>query len=374
MASVQPDSAARRPGVRFLLRLLMVLLLAGYALLFGEWFLRLLAPQPLVPRYVTGGADGIRANMPDIAFRQWTPEVDVVIRYNHAGMRDDRPPPPAAKAPGECRVALLGDSYFVGFESDWAPSFAHQLEVALARRGHRCRVLDLAVSGFGHAEMLVALQSRVRQWQPDAVIFSVHQTDGLDNLRSGLFRLVDGRLQPTGNSFLPGVAMSDRLNRFAAYRWLQENSHLYSAAREWLGRTGKQLLASFRKSRDTDDAGEDGALPVKGFVGDRALNRALVEAAVADTRRMGAIPLLFDIPTSGGRLRYVSVAGDLLGADLVRTLPFASPLPRFKAVMRPDTKLYLEHGHRHWTAPGNRIAAETAADALVAAGLGAPSR
>jgi hypothetical protein len=347
----------------------MVVLLPVYALVFGEYFLRLMDPQPLVPRYVTGGPDGVRANMPDTTFRQWTPEVDVRIHYNHAGMRDDRPPPPLAKAPGECRIALLGDSYFVGFESDWAHSFGHQLERALARHGHPCRVLNFAVSGFGHAEMLVALDSRVRRWRPDLVIASVHQTDGLDNLRSSLFRLSpDGRLERNAASYLPGVAISDRLNRSRFYRWLQENSHLYSAGREWLGSTGKQLLAGLRRRQQVAAEGGGDNAPVTGktFVGDRQLNRALAQALVAESRAIGAQTLLFDIPGSGGRMRYVSAASDLLGADLLAELPFASPFDRFRAMMGPDVKLYLEHGHRHWTALGNRVTAEVAADAIVA--------
>ena len=30
-----------------------------------------------------------------------------------------------------------------------------------------------------------------------------------------------------------GIAISDQLNKLALYRWAQENSHLYSALREW---------------------------------------------------------------------------------------------------------------------------------------------
>jgi hypothetical protein len=114
------------------------LAIIAYAMVFGEIFLRTFKPEPLVPRYVTGGPDGIRANIPNVSFRQWTPEVDVTVRYNDKGMRDDRPAPPLARQAGECRVALVGDSYFVGFESDYAHSFARQLEGLLSRAAGRC--------------------------------------------------------------------------------------------------------------------------------------------------------------------------------------------------------------------------------------------
>lgn len=368
--SVQP-SRTRLPLWQ---KLGLLVLLFAWTLLFGELFLRALSPQPLVPRYVTGGEDGIRANMPGAAFRQWTPEVDVTIHYNAAGMRDDRPPPPLAKAPGECRIALLGDSYFAGFESDWNDTYANRLEQALHSRGADCRVLDFAVSGFGHAEMLVALNSRVKQWQPDLVVVSIHQTDGIDNLRSNLFRLTDdGRLEPTGATYLPGVAISDRLNGFWLYRWAQENSHLYSAAREWAGHTGKKLLAQLRQrpmaegeEAPADDAEDNGG---KAWVGSERLNRALVKDLLTESREMGASMLFVDIPTMGNRTRYTSIAGDLIGPEFLAEIPFVSPIDRFRHIMNPQTKIYLERGHRHWTPLGNREAAEVSADAIIARGL-----
>lgn len=357
---------------------LLLLLVAGglaYSLLFGELFLRWLSPQALVPRYVTAGPEGVRANMPGASFRQWTPEVDVTVRYNAAGQRDDRPPP-GPRTAGDCRVALLGDSYFVGFESDYAGSFAAQLEQALARRGHPCRVVNFSVSGFGHAENLRILDSRVRPYAPDVLLMSVHQTDGLDNLRADLYRPGPAGLEPTGKSFLPGIGISDRLNKLAAYRWAQENSHLYSAVREWAGGMGKRVLAMMRFSAMADE-GEDApaeAVPapesaLPAWVGNPALNAMLVDAIARDAGVMGARLMLFEIPSSGGRDRYVPVSAKLLPPEVLARVPHTSPLGRFEAMAGPDVQLYLEKGHKHWTALGNRVAAEEAADALVAGGL-----
>jgi hypothetical protein len=370
---------ARRPWWR-----LPLLLAAGlvYALLFGELFLRLLSPQALVPRYVTAGPDGVRANMPGAAFRQWTPEVDVMVRYNAAGQRDDRPPP-GPRAPGDCRIALLGDSYFVGFESDWPNSFAARLEEALSRRGHPCRVVNFAVSGFGHAENLRILESRVWPFKPDVLLMSVHQTEGFDNLRADLYRPGPSGAEPTGKSYLPGIAISDRLNQLAIYRWAQENSHLYAAAREWAGSMGKKLLATMRMSaadEDGDAAGTEAAATdaaatvLPAWAGNPVLNVQLVAAIDHDARASGARLMLFEIPSSSSRTRYVPVADKLLPPELMSagalgTLPMASPIGRFQAIAGPDVQLYLEKGHKHWTALGNRVAAEAAADALIEDGL-----
>lgn len=368
IANTSPPPAGR--WWRLPLKAALVLV---YALLFGEIFLRLLLPQALVPRYVTGGADGVRANIPNVTFRQWTPEVDVRIHYNQAGQRDDRPPP-GPKQPGECRIALLGDSYFVGFESSFANQFGTRLEQALAARGHPCRTVNFAVSGFGDAEMLRILDSRVRRFQPDVLLVSVHQTDGYDNLRANLYHVGPQGLIPTGNSYLPGVAISDRLNHYRAYRWVQENSHIYSALREWAGTTGKKLLAMWRRSdagtaTPTDPTAAEGASPpddlFPAWAGDRQLNGALLLAIQQQGAAMGARTLLFEIPTSGSRSRYVGVLDRLVPPAILQQIPHASPLRTFQRMASPTTQLYLERGQRHWTALGNRVAAAVAADALI---------
>lgn len=366
--------------MRSLRTLGLTLACLAYALVFGEMFLRVFDPQPLVPRYVTGSGDGIRANMPNVAFRQWTPEVDVTVRYNDQGMRDDRPAPPLAKAPGECRVALLGDSYFVGFESDYPHSFAYQLEQALAARGRQVRVLNFAVSGFGTAEDLIVLKRRAAAWKPDLVIMSWHASDPADNIRSDLFRLSgDGTLEPTGNSFLPGIELSDDLMGVPGYRWLIENSHLYSAVRERVGMMAKSFLAQLRGQQaaaQTDPeafqnwggyAAMPSLLPPRGpGQGSAELDYALIQAVQAEAEADGARFLLFDIPTRRNRMEYISAIETFLGqpAGIVT----ASPLDDFAMAARPDRKLYWEKGHIHWTPAGNAMAAAVAADAVVKRG------
>ncbi len=366
IARSKPQGAGTRPAW---MRALILVGLGIYALVFGEIFLRALAPEAIIPRYVTGGDDGVRANMPGVTFRQWTPEVDVRLTYNEAGMRDDRPAPPLARAPGECRIAILGDSYFVGFESSFADSFAVRLERALESRGRACRTLNFAVSGFGHAEQLRILDSRVLPWKPDVILMSVHGSDGNDNLRAALYRLdEEGRLVPRNAAYLPGVAISDRLHRVGAYLWAQENSHLYSALRNYAGKTGKQLLALLRRREAAATAAEDGA-DGPAFRGNPALNRAIVRQIETEARASGARLMLFEIPRMRGREEVVSTAPDLLGRDLLADIPFASAAGAFRAAAGPDVKLQLERGHHHWTPLGNRLAAEAAADALVRHGL-----
>ena len=363
-------------------RLLKLLGIVAYTLVFGELFLRVLLPQPLVPRYVTGSADGIRANMPDVAFRQWTPEVDVIVRYNDAGMRDDRPAPPLAKPPGECRVALLGDSYFVGFESDYAHSFAKHLEDDLRARGRHCRVLDFAVSGFGTAEMLIALQHRAVQYHPDIVLMSWHATDPDDNIRSNLFKLDDsGKLVATGQPFLPGIGVSDQLMRSGVYRWLIENSQLYSAVRERIAGLIKVLLVQARiaaarggsAATPATSAPEEGVLPpADARPGLPALDNALIFAVNDAARAAGAKFMVFDIPARRARDAFITMR-DWLPKPVLFELPVVSPIEAFRASNPNAAPIYLEHGQLHWTARGNAIAAQVAANAIIAQGWLAPT-
>ena len=353
---------------------LISLAVIAYAVVFGELFLRVVAPEPLMPRYVTGAPDGIRANMPNVAFRQWTPEVDVTIRYNDQGMRDDRPAPPLVKAARECRVALLGDSYFVGFESNYPESFAKQLEDRLRARGKPVRVLDFAVSGFGTAEDLIALNHRVAPYRPDVVVTSWHGSDPDDNIRSNLYHMVDGRLQPTGRDFLPGIAVSDRLMQSRVYRWLIENSQLYSAVRERAGVFTKSLLANLRRKDAQQDGSDDTAMSIATAapqaeplsIGTAPLDRALVEATRDAATAIGAHFLLFEVPTRSTRTYFKSPLAkylpDLTGVDI------ASPMAAFTAAARPDLKLYQEKGQMHWTARGNALAADVAAADIVRRG------
>ena len=89
-------------------KLVKLALIALYALVFGELFFRAMAPQPLMPRYVTDGGDGIRQNIAGAVYRQKTPEVNVEIRINQAGLRRDSELP-HEKANGTTRIVLTPD-------------------------------------------------------------------------------------------------------------------------------------------------------------------------------------------------------------------------------------------------------------------------
>ena len=74
-------------------------------------------------------------------------------------------------------MLLFGDSYLVGFEVAYEDSFAYLLQQRLDAAGRHCEVINLAVSGFGTAEMLIALKEDGLRYRPDVVIFSSNASD-----------------------------------------------------------------------------------------------------------------------------------------------------------------------------------------------------
>lgn len=333
-----------------------------YAVLFGELFLRLVAPVPLMPRYVTAAPYGVRVNMPNAAYWQTTPEVRVQVRTNAKGIRADRDYP-YAKPADRCRVVVLGDSFFMGYEVDLERSFAYLLERSLNERGYTCDVVNLAVSGFGTAEMVRTLVADGLRYAPDLVIFQWHQSDLADNLRARLYTVEDGRLAPLADQYLPAVGTRDWLMRFGAYRWLIENSQLYSAVRETAARHVKQALVLLAKLRGTGDKPADG-----GATAETTLAELLLLEGQRIATENGARFAVVDIPTRVSRQEFETTL-DRLSLDVRGELSVVTPLHAFAAHAGPKTKLYFEQGHGHLTELGNRILTDVVVETLVNDGL-----
>ncbi|MEQ9121191.1 MAG: SGNH/GDSL hydrolase family protein, partial [Alphaproteobacteria bacterium] len=301
-----------------------------YALGFGEGFLRVLAPQPLMPRFITGTDYGIRGNIPGVDYRQRTEEIDVTLHINAQGMRADREYP-EAKPAGVCRVALLGDSYFMGYEADLEDTIGVRLEQRLALAGYNVEVLNFAVSGFGTAEMLVQFEHKVKQFAPDIVVFQFHGSDFNDNVRSNLFRLKDGRAVPTGADYLPAVGVRDWLGQFAVYRWMVENSHLYSAVRERAAEFVKKLLQRIRAVPEAHAAAPAPEFAAPGIPYAAAeLTKAILIRAREEVTATGAAWRVLEIPTWSSRVDFVSRAGLFVSSPEI-ALRFTTPLRAMEA-------------------------------------------
>jgi hypothetical protein len=339
------------PASGLLRRLILVPALALYALLLGEACVRVLDPQPMMPRYVTGTAWGIRGNLPGAVYRHVTPEVDVGYRINSQGLRADREYP-LEPPPDACRVAVIGDSYFAGYEVEFEDTVARNLERALVAAGTPAEVLNFSVSGLGTAEMLRTYEGQIRRFSPDLLVAQWHYTDLDDNPRSGLYEVRDGQLRQAAREYLPSIAVQDTLNRFALYRFLSEHSQLYSFVRERAGGLGKQAISWLRQvgkpadpkvpAASVENAGPTGPGP------EQVLSALLLRRLGEATTTAGTDFLIVDVPDMLGRDKLVSV-WDSLPASVVRDLPVLHAAEVFAPLASPDTKLYFERGHRHLT-------------------------
>jgi len=350
-----------------------------YTAFIGEVYFRLVDPQALMPRYVTGTPFGVRGNIPNARYWNHTPEVDVEYRINGQGLRADREYP-HQKPPGTCRVAVFGDSFFFGIELDVTQTFESQLERRLKEAGYRAEVLNFAVGGFGTAEMLQALDGFGRQFQPDAVIFSWDDSDLLDNVRSGLYRLDDGHLERASAEYLPGVKTSDWLMQHAWYRLIADHSELYSFARDKIEflvkrhqrRANKDSMAPAEGSstgatappattaqKDTHtEAADDAAANARANELQRRRNAELASALLLRANdvahSMGADFYLVEIPWKVSRTEFtpsLDVLSDAVRAD-VKLVHTAAALSR---AARPDRELYFETGQGHLTPVGESI-------------------
>ena len=83
-----------------------------------------------------------------------------------------------ASSPSTRRQASVAFSFSAtpsfGLRSRSSNSFAWYLEAMLLSAGFNCEVLNLSVSGFGTAEMLIALEKSGLNYSPDLVIFQWH--------------------------------------------------------------------------------------------------------------------------------------------------------------------------------------------------------
>jgi hypothetical protein len=345
-------------------RLLAGVALIAYTLLLGEAYFRLVDPQALMPRYVSGTAWGVRGNIPHAHYWNHTPDVDVEYRINGQGLRAERDYP-LAKPPGTCRVAVFGDSFFFGIELDFEHTYEGQLQKRLTQAGYRAEVMNFAVGGFGTAEMLRTFEQFGRKFNPDVAIFSWDDSDLQDNVRSGLYRLQDGALAEANAEYLPGVKTSDWLMRHRLYRLIADHSELYAFVRETTEVLVKRRLKAQGKPDNDDDeaaAQEFSARQKRSAV---ELSSALLRKTREVVAASGADFYLVEIPFKLSRTKFRSSL-DMLPADLRSQINMVDTAGALGQVARPDLKLYYEAGQGHLSPYGMSILVDETMKHLVA--------
>jgi hypothetical protein len=343
-----------------------VLFAIAWTLFAAEWFLRIFAQQPLMPRNVTASDFGTRVNVPNSVYRQRTPEVNVQVRINSQGIRADYDIP-LEKPPGVKRIVVLGDSYGMGYEVDLKDAFTTQMANILQAAGHKVEIVNLSVSGYGNAEELLMLEHRGFAFHPDLVLLAWQGTDLDDNIRCGLYALRDGKLVRDQASYLPGVRTRQVLDRVPGYNWVEANSQLYSFAREMTAFRVKAMLLALRGSEEPavtqEHSAPDG--PAAAQPGTRAappplsypqlLTAALLKQVQDESKQHGAPLLMLNIPTWVSRTHFISLF-PRAALDEAGRFDVVSPLDVF--AQHRGEKLYWERGHYHFTVAGCRLVGE----------------
>ncbi|MBK7875211.1 MAG: hypothetical protein IPJ77_05595 [Planctomycetes bacterium] len=312
------------------------------ALLAAEFGVRLvLGEQPKFPRHVVRAPWGLRRNAPNAVYRHASADVDVEFRINSRGLRDDREHA-YAKPDGLRRIVCLGDSFTIGYEVDEADCFARVLERELRASGLRVDVLNAGVSGFSTAEEVLYLERELARYEPDLVILSFFGNDLADNVRTGLFALHEGRLEPAADEYVPAGRLGDFLNTNVVFNWLSEHSDAFVVLKERLTKEVKRDMVESERTARTP--------ALDPATHERRLCAALYERLYAWTRSH-EIPLVVQsIPFPDDADEKVLVDSfPLEDFDVDREGLVFVPA---RTVLQPLTGkelLYWRRSHAHWT-------------------------
>ena len=276
----------------------------GARLLFGNQIM-------LIPRFHTSATYGdftIRRLRPNSQFWHTDPDGHWKFITNSQGYRSNQDFK-MEKPPGVFRVIALGNSTTEGFEVRQNYTYPAVLERYLRKNGVNAEVFNTGVSGFGTAEELIYLENEGIKYRPDAVVLGFFGNDYDDNVRSDLFRIVNGELAIANKSYIPGVRILDIINSVPLLRWLSQNSYFYSFAVNTVWETVKAArLGSAERARETE------------FTRGTSLNTYKTDLQVALLRRLyafcrshGVMLVIVDIPQLSEPKLLPSIPSDLEG-------------------------------------------------------------
>lgn len=309
----------------------------------------------MLPRYVQAGDFGMRVNMPNQTYTHSTAEYTVEIRTNAQGIRADKDISYENKGRKK-RIVVLGDSFGMGYGVELRDSFTEKMKNGLELViDQEIEVINLSVSGYGTAEQLLMLENEGIKYHPDLVLLTWHATDSMENVRSGIFEMVDGQLQRKNAEFLPGVKIREFLFDFKLYRWLAGNSHLYNWVRREASLVAKKLLVLRKKQTSVETKGVGDTLkPPK----DR-LSIALLKRIERIAKEVGAPLLLLEIPIRVSRTEFMGSASEYIRTEF----DMINPVIEFKK--HPNDMIYWEKSHGHFTVIGCEIIGQVLAREII---------
>jgi hypothetical protein len=173
---------------------------------------------------------------PDVTTTYATAEYSTHLHINAQGVRDDADIGP--KAPDERRIVVLGDSLVLSVQVEFADTYCHLLEQKLnaTDRGHRWRVINAGVQGYGPVDQWLFYRNVVETLQPDVVMVVAFVGNAAAAIEKEAWLDAGGPTEEstraTVTSGLRQVVKSSVVLQLARVRYDQLKARFTSAARE----------------------------------------------------------------------------------------------------------------------------------------------
>jgi len=322
-------------------------------LLIGEFYLRIVKPQAIIPRYVTNAPFGIRMNYPNINIWHTTPDYRINIRTNSRGLRTDREID-YRKPSNKKRIVALGDSFTMGYGVNIENLYLTRLRKKLKDAGHNVEVVNLGVSGFSSAEELIMLENEGLKYDPDLVILAFYQNDLDENMISGLYKLSNNELVRNNTEYLPKIKLRNFLYSIPVYRYLAERSQLLYLVRERIaGMIKSSLLENSEVELKEMDNNKN-----KRILGAKILDR------IFETLNERGIPLvLLNIPTVQNASRTMETVIPVDNMRKFNELYYLDSYEILKDI--PTPKTYWSRSHHHWTPYSHELVGKNLTDLII---------
>ena len=119
------------------------------------------------------------SHIPGSSGRLVSPEFDVEMRINSAGLRDREFA--TAKEVGVRRLALFGDSFVAGWGVPVEAAVSRQLGACLKERGEQVEVANFGVAGYGTDQALLFFEQQGRRFAAEEVLLFFYGNDLWNN-------------------------------------------------------------------------------------------------------------------------------------------------------------------------------------------------
>lgn len=336
-------------------KLLLTFISLVVTLLIAEFMVRIIAPQPIMPRFVESAPWGIRKNIPFSEGIHDTEEFKYVIHTNSQGFRSKEEYDLEPRE-GSFRIVTLGDSHTLGLGVADDKTFCALLQKLLREKGVDGEVINMGVSGFGTAEELIQFRHVGKKHNPDMVILTYFQNDQTNNVTSDLFRLEKGELVESSGSYQPGTYIRDRLHSIPFYSFFAQHSHLLAFVRNFLSKAivSRRIEKNFTEEVDTD------FIRTSANEQSRELTQHILNLMIEEVTSSGMKLLIMNI-THTRDDHYTNFPSDLELNDLTFVLDTTPYLK--KAFERGETVFYEMDGHP--TEKGHEVLANAILENLV---------